>query len=70
MSTFVINGGKSLSGSIAPQGAKNEALQVICAALLTPEKVGYSEYSEHSGCEQADQTTGGFGCEGGKNWTK
>ena len=39
MSTFVINGGKSLSGSIAPQGAKNEALQVICAALLTPEKV-------------------------------
>lgn len=39
MSTFIINGGKPLSGSITPQGAKNEALQVICAVLLTPEKV-------------------------------
>ncbi len=39
MSTFIINGGKALKGSITPQGAKNEALQVICATLLTPEKV-------------------------------
>lgn len=39
MSTFVIEGGHKLSGSITPQGAKNEALQVICAVLLTPEKV-------------------------------
>lgn len=39
MSTFIINGGKPLSGTITPQGAKNEALQVICAVLLTPEKV-------------------------------
>lgn len=39
MSTFIINGGNPLKGSITPQGAKNEALQVICATLLTPEKV-------------------------------
>ncbi len=42
MSTFVIEGGHKLSGSITPQGAKNEALQVICAVLLTPEKVTIS----------------------------
>ena len=39
MASFIINGGKSLSGEIQPQGAKNEALQVICAVLLTAEKV-------------------------------
>ena len=39
MSSFAITGGQKLSGSIVPQGAKNEALQVICATLLTPEKV-------------------------------
>ena len=39
MSSFIIEGGHKLSGEIVPQGAKNEALQVICATLLTPEKV-------------------------------
>ena len=39
MSSFVIEGGYRLSGEIVPQGAKNEALEVICATLLTPEKV-------------------------------
>ncbi len=39
MATFTIQGGKQLKGSITPQGAKNEALQVICAVLLTREKV-------------------------------
>lgn len=39
MGTFIVRGGKSLNGEITPQGAKNEALQVICATLLTPEKV-------------------------------
>ena len=39
MSSFVIEGGHKLSGEIIPQGAKNEALEVICAVLLTPEKV-------------------------------
>jgi len=39
MYSFEVNGGKRLSGEIIPQGAKNEALQVISAVLLTPEKV-------------------------------
>ena len=39
MGTFQINGGKALKGEITPQGAKNEALQILCAVLLTPEKV-------------------------------
>ncbi len=39
MSSFEITGGVKLNGEILPQGAKNEALQVICAVLLTPEKV-------------------------------
>ena len=39
MSYFEIEGGHRLSGEITPQGAKNEALQVICAVLLTKEKV-------------------------------
>ncbi|WP_418680205.1 UDP-N-acetylglucosamine 1-carboxyvinyltransferase, partial [Alistipes ihumii] len=39
MATFEVRGGTPLCGEITPQGAKNEALQVICATLLTPEKV-------------------------------
>jgi len=39
MASFRVKGGNRLSGQIIPQGAKNEALQVICATLLTPEKV-------------------------------
>jgi len=39
MPSFEVTGGKKLSGSIEPQGAKNEALQIISAVLLTPEKV-------------------------------
>ena len=39
MATFVIEGGHSLKGEITPQGAKNEALEVICATLLTSEPV-------------------------------
>jgi len=42
MGTFIIDGGRSLRGDIYPQGAKNEALQVICASLLTPEPVTIS----------------------------
>lgn len=42
MKVFEINGGKRLSGEIIPQGAKNEALQVLCATLLTTEKVTIS----------------------------
>ena len=39
MASFIIEGGHLLSGTIIPQGAKNEALQVICASLLTKETV-------------------------------
>ena len=39
MGTFKIEGGHQLKGSIRPQGAKNEALQILCAVLLTPELV-------------------------------
>ena len=39
MGTFQIEGGHSLKGEIIPQGAKNEALQILCAVLLTSEKV-------------------------------
>ncbi len=39
MSIFKIEGGHRLNGEIVPQGAKNEALQIICATLLTPSKI-------------------------------
>ena len=39
MGTFIVEGGRRLSGEIFPQGAKNEALQVICATLLTSDSV-------------------------------
>lgn len=42
MATFEITGGKSLHGELIPQGAKNEALQILSAVLLTPEKVTIS----------------------------
>ncbi len=46
MSSFIIEGGRPLSGSIKPQGAKNEALEVISAVLLTEEKVTISNVPE------------------------
>ena len=39
MGTFIVEGGKRLKGEITPQGAKNEALQVLCAVLLTGNEV-------------------------------
>ena len=42
MSSFQVEGGRRLSGSITPQGAKNEALQVICAVLLSPKTITIS----------------------------
>ncbi|MEI9944174.1 MAG: UDP-N-acetylglucosamine 1-carboxyvinyltransferase [Chitinophagaceae bacterium] len=42
MNSFEVKGGKKLNGEIIPQGAKNEALQIISAVLLTPEKVTVS----------------------------
>ena len=46
MSSFIVEGGHRLSGSIAPQGAKNEALEVISAVLLTSESVTISNIPE------------------------
>ena len=42
MHSFEVSGGKKLNGEIIPQGAKNEALQIISAVLLTPEKITIS----------------------------
>ena len=42
MDSFIIEGGHPLTGTITPQGAKNEALEVICASLLTSDKVRIS----------------------------
>ena len=39
MESFIIEGGYPLKGSIKPQGAKNEALQILCATLLTSEPI-------------------------------
>jgi UDP-N-acetylglucosamine 1-carboxyvinyltransferase len=39
MSTFKVEGGCRLSGELTPQGAKNEVLQILCATLLTPQKI-------------------------------
>ena len=46
MSKFIITGGRRLKGELCPQGAKNEALQVICACLLTKEEVTISNVPE------------------------
>lgn len=42
MASFEIIGGNRLNGTLVPQGAKNEALQILCAVLMTPEKVTIS----------------------------
>ena len=39
MAIFKVEGGHRLSGEVTPQGAKNEALQILCATLLTRERV-------------------------------
>ena len=46
MATFIIEGGHRLSGSITPQGAKNEALQILSAVLLTDKAVRISNVPE------------------------
>lgn len=46
MSSFIIEGGHPLKGEITPQGAKNEALEVICASLLTSEAVQINNIPE------------------------
>ena len=46
MARFIIEGGSRLQGELSPQGAKNEALQVICATLLSSGKITISNIPE------------------------
>jgi len=61
MGTFIIHGGKSLRGEITPQGAKNEALQVICAVLLTSRKVTIKNIPKISDVDRLIELIGRMG---------
>ncbi|GET26529.1 UDP-N-acetylglucosamine 1-carboxyvinyltransferase [Prolixibacter sp. NT017] len=61
MARFIIEGGRSLTGELIPQGAKNEALQVICAVLLTDEEVNIANIPEISDVLKLIEMLKGFG---------
>lgn len=61
MGTFIIQGGKRLKGEITPQGAKNEALQVICAVLLTSDEVTISNIPDISDVNKLIELLGCMG---------
>jgi UDP-N-acetylglucosamine 1-carboxyvinyltransferase len=61
MGIFIVQGGKSLKGEIIPQGAKNEALQVICATLLTPDKITISNIPDISDVSKLIELIGCMG---------
>jgi UDP-N-acetylglucosamine 1-carboxyvinyltransferase len=61
MGTFIVQGGKTLKGEIVPQGAKNEVLQIICATLLTPEKVTIRNIPDISDVQQLIGLLGSMG---------
>lgn len=61
MGTFIVHGGKSLKGEITPQGAKNEALQILCAVLLTSEKVTIKNIPEISDVSKLIELLGCLG---------
>ena len=63
MGTFIINGGQSLAGDLFPQGAKNEALQIICATLLTPEKVTLNNIPDISDVNHLIELIRKLGCQ-------
>ena len=63
MGSFIVQGGKRLKGEITPQGAKNEALQVICATLLTSEKVTISNIPEIADAAKLIDLLGKMGVE-------
>lgn len=69
MTSFKITGGKSLSGSIVPQGAKNEALQIICAVLLTDEEVLLHNMPDISDVNRLIELLQGMGVEVKKTGT-
>ncbi len=62
MARFIIEGGNPLQGELIPQGAKNEALQVICATLLTPQKVTISNIPEISDVLKLIEILKNLGC--------
>jgi UDP-N-acetylglucosamine 1-carboxyvinyltransferase len=61
MGSFIVNGGRQLKGEITPQGAKNEALQVICAVLLTPEKITIKNIPDISDVNKLIELIGSMG---------
>ncbi len=61
MSSFRIEGGRRLKGEIIPQGAKNEALQVLCACLLTPETITISNIPDISDINNLIELLGDIG---------
>jgi UDP-N-acetylglucosamine 1-carboxyvinyltransferase len=63
MSSFKIKGGKKLKGEIIPQGAKNEALQIICATLLTGEPVTVHNVPNILDVNKLIELVGDLGCE-------
>ena len=62
MGSFVIRGGKKLSGEIIPQGAKNEALQIICATLLTDQPVTIHNIPDIRDVGKLIELVGDLGC--------
>jgi UDP-N-acetylglucosamine 1-carboxyvinyltransferase len=67
MGTFKIEGGHQLKGSIQPQGAKNEALQILCAVLLTPERVTISNIPDIVDVNKLIMLLGNLGVKTQKN---
>lgn len=65
--TFKIRGGKKLQGEITPQGAKNEALQIICAVLLTDEPVRLKNIPDIHDVNRLIEILGDFGVKITKN---
>jgi len=62
MSSFRIKGGHRLKGEIIPQGAKNEALQILCAVLLTPEPVTVHNVPDIVDVNKLIELLGDLGC--------
>jgi UDP-N-acetylglucosamine 1-carboxyvinyltransferase len=63
MGSFIIKGGKKLQGEIIPQGAKNEALQVLCATLLTSETITMHNIPDIRDVNQLIELLGDMGVE-------
>lgn len=60
---FLVEGGQTLRGELVPQGAKNEALQVLCAVMLTDEEVTIHNVPEIEDVKRLIDLLKGLGCE-------